>query len=176
MGRPKLDTGLQGCPVGEKDSLCCLCWWHFCWYRVEYCWPPLLQRHTADLHSPYSPPRGPFLQSCFPESGPQSVLWPRVSPPQMQTCACFCWTWWGSCKPVSPACWRTSEPSSVMSAHPTWGLCAHLLRVLCVTSPTWLRHHQSHIDPWRFPPSYWLHTELRTTNHVFACSIFSLTF
>lgn len=46
-----------------------------------------------------------------------------VSPPQMQTCACSCLTQWGSCEPLSPACWRASEPSSVMSAHPTLGFC-----------------------------------------------------
>lgn len=77
--------------------------------------PPLLQWHAADLSSPSSPPQGLLLQSCFAESEPQTVLWPRVSPPQMQTCACFCWTWWGSCQPLSPACWHTSETSVTLT-------------------------------------------------------------
>lgn len=85
--------------------------------------PALLQWHVADLCSPYSPP-GVSVQSCFTESGPQTVLWPRVSPPRMPTCALSCWTWWGSCQPLSPACWHTSDLSSVMSAHPTKGFCA----------------------------------------------------
>lgn len=64
------------------------------------------------------PTWGVFVQSCFAESGPQAVLWPRVSPPRMPTCAHSCRTWWGSCQTLSPACWHTWEPSSVMSARP----------------------------------------------------------
>lgn len=75
------------------------------------CWLPFTFQPTSE---------SPSAQLLCREWATDCIV-ARVSPPQMQTCACFCWTWWGSCQPLSSACWHTSEPSSVMNDHPALG-------------------------------------------------------
>lgn len=158
--KAKLNTVSQHTTVRKKSPFSSACWLFFGWYSLGH--SSLLAQDPLGTSVPFSvhqdPYLRPLLQSLLPalsHSPASTGAWVCAIPGSRPHIP-FCWAFWGSWRPVSPACQislDSSQTSSTLSAPLSWYFPQRCLPGCHWGSGEGVWHHPSQKHSWELPPS-----------------------